>query len=227
MDDSKNHIIDSILGELSEEEDSSLQDQLKLDKSLEKDYQETKLVISRLQELAVEPSFGSDIIEPVVERINKRISFFERYLTFNISNRFLAVASVVTVAFLMFSNIISTNNTKIPSSGNNSTGNFSSGTGYSSGGSYGYSPRASYNDMRITDNVDVVLNYINGTFGALCMIVSFLVGIILLSLGINKKQRRVIVAGVVFIIMGVAVFLLRDLASTWIIDYSPYTHTHS
>ena len=77
----------------------------------------------------------------------------------------------------------------------------------------GYSPRANYNDDRIAESADVVLTYLNGSFGALVMVASGIGAIIAGAFG----QYR---AALGLMVVAIGSFIIRSLVSTWFNDQS-------
>jgi hypothetical protein len=78
-------------------------------------------------------------------------------------------------------------------------------------GAQAYSPQARYNDDRIAESVDLILTYINGTFGALIMVSAGIAAILASAFG----QYR---AALGLLVVAVGSFILRSLISTWFND---------
>jgi len=76
-----------------------------------------------------------------------------------------------------------------------------------------YTPQATYNDDRIAESVDLILTYINGTFGALIMVSAGVAAILASAFG----QYR---AALGLLVVAVGSFILRSLVSTWFNDES-------
>lgn len=74
-----------------------------------------------------------------------------------------------------------------------------------------YTPVARYNDDRIAESVDIILTYINGTFGALVMVSAGIAAILSSAFG----QYR---AALGLLVVAVGSFILRSLISTWFND---------
>ena len=74
-----------------------------------------------------------------------------------------------------------------------------------------YTPVAKYNDDRIAESVDIILTYINGTFGALVMVSAGIAAILSSAFG----QYR---AALGLLVVAVGSFILRSLISTWFND---------
>lgn len=76
-----------------------------------------------------------------------------------------------------------------------------------------YSSQAIYNDDRIAEAADVMLTYINGTFGALIMVTAGVFAIMSAAFG----QYR---AALSLLVVAIGSFILRSLVSTWFNDAS-------
>jgi hypothetical protein len=75
-------------------------------------------------------------------------------------------------------------------------------------GAAAYSPKANYNDSRVAEAADVILLYINGSFGALVMIACGVAAI----LSSAFCQYR---AAMGLMVVAVGSFILRSLVNTW------------
>lgn len=73
--------------------------------------------------------------------------------------------------------------------------------------------RTTYNDKRLAESVNVVLTYIEGSFGAMVMVAAGLAAIISSALGQYK-------AALGLLIVAVGAFILRSLVSTFFNDIS-------
>jgi len=80
-------------------------------------------------------------------------------------------------------------------------------------GAQAYTPQGKYNDDRIAESVDLILTYINGTFGALIMVSAGIAAILASAFG----QYR---AALGLLVVAVGSFILRSLISTWFNDQS-------
>lgn len=76
-----------------------------------------------------------------------------------------------------------------------------------------YTAQAVYNDDRVAEATDVILTYINGTFGALVMVAAGVFAIMSAAFG----QYR---AALSLLVVAVGSFILRSLISTWFNDSS-------
>jgi hypothetical protein len=76
-----------------------------------------------------------------------------------------------------------------------------------------YTARGNYNDARIAESTDLVLTYLNGSFGALIMVASGVGAIISGAFG----QYR---AALGLMVVAVGSFIIRSLISTWFNDTS-------
>jgi hypothetical protein len=81
-----------------------------------------------------------------------------------------------------------------------------------------YEPQANYNDDRMAEATDVVLTYINGTFGALVMVTAGVFAIMSAAFG----QYR---AALSLLVVAVGSFILRSLVSTWFNDQNLTANT--
>lgn len=80
-------------------------------------------------------------------------------------------------------------------------------------GAEAYTPQARYNDDRIAESVDIILTYINGTFGALIMVSAGVAAILASAFGQYK-------AALGLLVVAVGSFIMRSLISTWFNDQS-------
>lgn len=71
-----------------------------------------------------------------------------------------------------------------------------------------YARQANYNDDRIAESVDVILTYINGSFGALVMVAAGVAAILASAFGSYKAAMGLLV-------VAVGSFILRSLLDTW------------
>jgi hypothetical protein len=76
-----------------------------------------------------------------------------------------------------------------------------------------YEQQAIFNDDRVAESVDVIMTYINGSFGALVMVASGLGAILSAAFG----QYR---AALGLLVVAVGSFILRSLVGTWFNDTS-------
>ena len=74
-----------------------------------------------------------------------------------------------------------------------------------------YTQQAKYNDDRIAESVDLILTYVNGTFGALIMVSAGIAAIMASAFGQYK-------AALGLLVVAVGSFILRSLISTWFND---------
>jgi hypothetical protein len=81
-----------------------------------------------------------------------------------------------------------------------------------------YEAQATYNDDRVAESVDVILTYINGTFGALVMVSAGIGAILSSAFG----QYR---AALGLLVVAVGSFILRSLVSTWFNDANLQANT--
>jgi len=71
-----------------------------------------------------------------------------------------------------------------------------------------YARQSNYNDDRIAESVDVILTYINGSFGALVMVAAGVAAIMASAFGSYK-------AALGLLVVAVGSFILRSLLDTW------------
>lgn len=81
-----------------------------------------------------------------------------------------------------------------------------------------YTAQAVYNDDRVAEATDVILTYVNGTFGALIMVTAGVFAIMSAAFG----QYR---AALSLLVVAVGSFILRSLISTWFNDTSLQANT--
>jgi len=79
-----------------------------------------------------------------------------------------------------------------------------------------YSSKANYNDHRIAESADIILTFLNGSFGALVMVASGIGAIISGAFG----QYR---ASLGLMVVAVGSFIVRSLISTWFNDSQIYS----
>jgi uncharacterized membrane protein YsdA (DUF1294 family) len=76
-----------------------------------------------------------------------------------------------------------------------------------------YAKRANYNDDRIAESADLVLTYLNGSFGALVMVASGIAAILSAAFG----QYR---AALGLMVVAIGSFIVRSLMGTFFNDVS-------
>jgi Ca-activated chloride channel family protein len=84
----------------------------------------------------------------------------------------------------------------------------------------GYAAHAVYSDSRIAESADVALTLLNGSLGALLMIVSGMATIMLAAFGTKKNRRIRWVFASISGLIAVGFFVVRSLISTWFNDTS-------
>jgi hypothetical protein len=72
-----------------------------------------------------------------------------------------------------------------------------------------------YNDTQISQAVVAILTYIEGSFGALVMLVSGLAGLLLVLLGSARENRTLVQIGVGLLVIALLAFGLRSIMSTF------------
>ena len=91
-------------------------------------------------------------------------------------------------------------------------------SGYSGGPVYSVGGLTTYNDVRIANSVNAVLTYLEGTFGALIMLVSFTMAVLVLLLTPIKWRRLSYSAAALLLLVAVGMFACRSLLSTFFND---------
>jgi hypothetical protein len=76
-----------------------------------------------------------------------------------------------------------------------------------------YTARGNFNDARIAESADLVLTYLNGSFGALIMVASGVGAVISGAFGQYK-------AALGLLVVAIGSFIVRSLISTWFNDTS-------
>lgn len=93
---------------------------------------------------------------------------------------------------------------------------------HAGGGGGAYSPstsgRITYNDSKITNSTNAVLLYLEGSLGALFFLVAMLLAVVFLITWLNTRRKRHGYFALLFCWLGVFVFILRSLMSTFFND---------
>lgn len=84
------------------------------------------------------------------------------------------------------------------------------GSGGSGGGRYIIGGHGTtYNDVKVANAVNSIMTYLEGSFGALAMLLCGCVAIVSMVIGFVRNSRRASIVGLTFFILAVACFLLR------------------
>lgn len=89
---------------------------------------------------------------------------------------------------------------------------------YQSGGYNGKDGRITYNDGKITNSVNAVLLYVEGSFGAIVMVVCGIGAIFLFILACSTKSRSLRYSSYLLVVIAVGAFALRSVMSTFFND---------
>lgn len=210
-------IVDHLMGELPVTGHESLQQRLADDQALAHEHDEVASLITQLRTLQTGPDETPDLTGAILREISPKKGrsavWYRPALTpLRLGSFISAFAILMVVINLQTLTRESTLSTTRYS--NSQPAGVAAGYG-AQGGSY--SAHAKYNDDRVSESEDVILTYINGAFGALLMIVSGLLSIILAIAAENSstRRRRLAISSLVFGIIAVGSFVLRSLVNTW------------
>lgn len=76
----------------------------------------------------------------------------------------------------------------------------------------------SYTEERLANSVNAILMYIEGSPGAMVMVGSALIGLILLAVAFGKHKRKYYIASLACLLVAVLSFILRSMVGTFYND---------
>lgn len=175
-------------GRLSSEETSRVQELVHADIDLHHEFEELKAVGRSLDELMLlpvepMPSLADEVMEEIsVGAPSRKLYGFAALM---------AVCSAVVMGLFLWRDTVPTEVVRAPFR------------------SYCGGPGVCYHDLKVARPVDAILGYLEGSFGALGMLVCGSVAIVSLMIGAARKSRRAGLVGLTFLLLAVAFFLLR------------------
>jgi Ca-activated chloride channel family protein len=204
-------------GTLSEEERRSFNEALQSEENLALEFAQYQQVMQIEREIALQQF---DLDEHFTDKIMARLSpkpWSSREVVMSYLSalgRFLSSKLMISVFFLLALAIAwwlrSPVNGGYPQTMAPGP-EYTQGQNYIIAGGAQYVPKASYNDTPIAERADIMLTYMNGQFGAMLMILSFLFAVY------SVIFRKFKLSGV-FVMLTCLTFTLRSLVSTWFND---------
>lgn len=190
-------------GRLSSEEATRVQALVYADVELRHEFEELKAVGRSLDEMMLQqvdpmPSVADEVMEEVAEVTPSRISY--RLVTF------MTMCGALAAGFFLWNVTGPTEIVRAPSYGGSGGGLVVGGHG------------TTYNDVKVANAVNSIMTYLEGSFGALGMLVCGSVAIVSLVIGAARKSRRAGLVGLTFLVLAVAFFFLRTAISYFFND---------